>query len=82
MEPGEFQAVRVPALVLVGSEDSLKHQAAAGAAANPNLQLSVVAGASHLFEEPGTLEEATRQTVDWFRTQLAGVPSPAGARGA
>jgi predicted phosphoribosyltransferase/dienelactone hydrolase len=82
MEPGEFQAVRVPALVLVGSEDSLKHQAAAGAAANPNLRLSVVAGASHLFEEPGTLEEATRQTVDWFRTQLAGVPSPAGASGA
>jgi len=29
-------------------------------------QLSVVPGATHLFEEPGTLDEAARLAADWF----------------
>lgn len=27
-------------------------------------------GATHLFEEPGTLEEVTRLAIDWFRRWL------------
>ena len=31
-----------------------------------------VPGASHLFEEPGTLEEVARLAADWFARHVAG----------
>jgi putative phosphoribosyl transferase len=34
-------------------------------------RLSVVQGATHLFEEPGTLAQAARLARDWFLTHLA-----------
>ncbi|GAB3831344.1 dienelactone hydrolase family protein [Hymenobacter jeollabukensis] len=34
-------------------------------------QLHVVPGASHLFEEPGTLDEVAHLTVDWCRQHLS-----------
>jgi hypothetical protein len=30
----------------------------------------IVPGATHLFEEPGTLEEAARLACAWFETYL------------
>jgi len=33
-------------------------------------QLVIVPGASHLFEEPGTLEEVARLAADWFARYL------------
>jgi fermentation-respiration switch protein FrsA (DUF1100 family) len=36
-------------------------------------KLTVVPGASHLFEEPGALEHAARLARDWFQTHLDGV---------
>jgi hypothetical protein len=33
-------------------------------------RLEIVAGASHLFEEPGTLETVARLARDWFRSHL------------
>jgi len=35
-------------------------------------ELAVVAGASHLFEEPGKLEEVARLARDWFTKYLRG----------
>lgn len=70
MTADELARVRVPALVVIGSLDPLRGDVEPGAAANPNLTLAVVAGASHLFEEPGALAEALRLTVDWFRSRL------------
>jgi hypothetical protein len=70
MDPEEFRQVHVPSLVLVGSRDSLRFEAERGVAENPDLSLSVVEGASHLFEEPGTLEEALQRTVDWFSSKF------------
>jgi len=35
-------------------------------------RLEVVAGATHLFDEPGTLDEVTRLAGDWFIEHLAG----------
>ncbi len=32
--------------------------------------LHIVPGATHLFEEPGTLEAVARQAADWFETSL------------
>nr|NGX58596.1 putative phosphoribosyl transferase [Chlamydiota bacterium] len=34
-------------------------------------KLSIVPGATHLFEEPGTLEDAAQQAQVWFREHLA-----------
>ena len=33
-------------------------------------ELHIVPGASHLFEEPGTLEEVARLARDWFARHL------------
>ncbi len=40
-------------------------------------QIEVVDGATHLFEEPGTLEAVAQLAVDWFAAHLAKIgPSP------
>jgi fermentation-respiration switch protein FrsA (DUF1100 family) len=33
-------------------------------------ELKIVPGATHLFEEPGKLEEVARLAADWFRKHL------------
>jgi hypothetical protein len=34
----------------------------------------LVRGATHLFEEPGTLEEVAQLSADWFRRYLVDQP--------
>jgi dienelactone hydrolase len=62
-------AVRAPTLLLVGGDDEpvigLNEQALARLGA-PVKKLVIVPGASHLFEEPGKLEEVARLAADWF----------------
>jgi putative phosphoribosyl transferase len=36
-------------------------------------ELEIVPGATHLFEEPGTLEEVARLAADWARRHLHSV---------
>jgi len=64
--------VRAPTLLIVGGADrvvlDLNRQARARLRC-PN-QLAVVAGATHLFEEPGTLAEAAILARDWFAQHL------------
>jgi dienelactone hydrolase len=74
--------VRAPTLLLVGGEDvpviGLNRQALQQLGARDK-QLTVVPGATHLFEEPGTLEEVARLAADWFTRHLgapAGSPAP------
>ena len=43
---------------------------AALAALRCDKQLSIVPGATHLFEEPGKLEEAARLAAEWFSRHL------------
>jgi putative phosphoribosyl transferase len=70
MEASQFRAVKVPSLVLIGSQDPLRKNVERDIAGCPELTLSVVDGASHLFEEPGTLQEALERTVGWFKSKL------------
>jgi putative phosphoribosyl transferase len=67
--------VRAPVLLIVGGEDEpvirLNQEAMAGL--NCEKRLTIVPGATHLFEEPGTLEEAARLAREWFEKHLAGV---------
>lgn len=65
-----WESLDIPSLVLIGSEDLLLRDVGAGAARCSAATLSIVAGAGHLFEEPGTLEEALTRTVEWFRSRL------------
>ncbi len=70
--PEALARVGCPTLLLVGSRDEevleLNRQAASHMRC-PH-RLSVVPGATHLFEEPGTLEEVARQAADWFEQYL------------
>ena len=67
--------VRAPTLLIVGSEDhtvlELNRQAAAQLRCET--ALTIVAGATHLFEERGTLARAAELARDWFRQHL-GIP--------
>jgi putative phosphoribosyl transferase len=40
--------------------------------------MAIVGGATHLFEEPGTLEEAAGLARDWFRQYLSPMPHRTG----
>jgi putative phosphoribosyl transferase len=72
----QLARVTAPTLLLVGSldRDVLELNRTASEAMHAERRLVVVPGASHLFEEPGTLEEAARLAGDWFVDHL-----PAGA---
>ncbi|MEW2632933.1 dienelactone hydrolase family protein [Streptomyces sp. NPDC048389] len=63
-----LSAVRAPVLLIVGGEDrqvlGMNEQAAAELTADH--QVLVIPGATHLFEEPGTLEAAADAARDWF----------------
>jgi putative phosphoribosyl transferase len=69
-----LRAVLAPTLLLVGSEDepviSMNRQALAKLRA-PVKMLVIVPGATHLFEEPGKLEEVAQAAADWFAQYLA-----------
>jgi pimeloyl-ACP methyl ester carboxylesterase len=69
-------AVRAPTLLIVGRNDVPvigMNQDALGQLGCREKDLVIVPGATHLFEEPGTLEEVARLATDWFRRHLAGV---------
>jgi pimeloyl-ACP methyl ester carboxylesterase len=68
--------VRSPTLLIVGGHDlqvvELNRQAES--ALQAPCRMEIVAGATHLFEEPGALEQVAALTRDWFRDYLgAGV---------
>ena len=60
--------VKSPTLLIVGSDDFpvMRLNEEAYELLGCERQLSIVPGASHLFEEPGTLEEVTRLAAQWF----------------
>lgn len=64
--------VSTPTLLIVGSADhpviELNRKAMRRMPAEVDLQ--IVAGATHLFEQPGTLEEVERLAGDWFEQYL------------
>jgi len=63
----------IPTLLIVGSGDlevmELNRQALAAIPAREK-RLDVVPGATHLFEEPGALEEVSRLALEWYERWL------------
>ena len=65
--------VTAPTLLIVGAEDSvvLELNEQALRLLQCEARLEVVQGATHLFEEPGTLEQAAALALRWFQRWLA-----------
>jgi pimeloyl-ACP methyl ester carboxylesterase len=65
--------VAAPTLLIVGERDRqvLELNRRALAQLQCEKRLSVVPGATHLFEEPGTLEQASQLAKKWFAEHLA-----------
>jgi len=70
---GALHAVRAPVLLIVGGRDDvvIELNQAAYRELRCERRLDIVPGATHLFEEPGTLEEVARLAASWFRGHLA-----------
>lgn len=64
--------IKAPTLQIVGARDwlVLEINQATSRQLHCEQSLAVVAGATHLFEEPGTLEEVARLAADWFELHL------------
>ena len=75
--PGVLSQVKAPTLLLVGGRDTsviaLNREAIAHMTCVKRMH--VIPGATHLFEEPGTLEQVTSQAADWFSDHLADAAS-------
>lgn len=64
--------VAAPTLLIVGGRDHvvLKLNRQARAAMPGTCEIAIVPGATHVFEEPGTLEEVAELARDWFIDHL------------
>jgi len=69
----KLDQVRAPTLLIVGGRDEvvLELNRQAQMQLRCESQLAVVPGATHLFEEPGALEEVSRLAGDWLLSHLA-----------
>jgi dienelactone hydrolase len=67
-----LKLVRAPTLLIVGGDDYIVIQLNQQAYnfIRPEKELRIIPGASHLFEEPGALEEVARLAAEWFKTRL------------
>jgi putative phosphoribosyl transferase len=68
-----LREVAAPTLLIVGGADptvSRLNQMALGQLACDVKELVIVPGASHLFEEPGTLEQVAELACQWFARHL------------
>jgi putative phosphoribosyl transferase len=76
-----LERVRAPTLLIVGGFDQqvLECNREARARLRCPSELAIVPGATHLFEEPGALEEVARLAIGWLRGHDR--PERPGARG-
>src|SRR5438874_12998354 len=64
--------VKAPTLLVVGGDDREVIQLNREALAKMRCEkyLSIVTGATHLFEEPGALEQVSEMALNWFKQHL------------
>ncbi|HYV31761.1 MAG TPA: hypothetical protein VEO53_11740, partial [Candidatus Binatia bacterium] len=67
-----LRRIKAPTLLIVGERDErvLELNEEAYGMLGCEKSLEVVRGASHLFEEPGALEEVARLASGWFLERL------------
>jgi pimeloyl-ACP methyl ester carboxylesterase len=68
-----LERVQAPTLLIVGADDTpvIPLNDAARKQMKALVEMRLVPGASHLFEEPGTLAAASALARDWFMRHLA-----------
>lgn len=68
-----LEHVEAPTLLIVGADDTpvIPLNESARRRLRAPAELVLVPGATHLFEEPGTLGEAARLASDWFAQHLS-----------
>jgi dienelactone hydrolase len=72
-----LERVQSPTLLIVGGLDDIVidlNQEAYGKL-KAEKHLAIIPGATHLFEEPGTLQEVARLAADWFKRHLGAAAS-------
>ncbi len=73
-----LEQVQAPTLLIVGGLDFgviELNESARDALVQSERELVIVPGATHLFEEPGTLDEVARLAGQWFIRHLASIPT-------
>lgn len=67
-----LEKVLAPTLLIVGGEDHvvIELNKMAYEIIKSEKQLKIIPGATHLFEEPGALEAASRVATEWFKKYL------------
>ena len=75
--PAALAKVSAPTLLIVGGYDDVVIMLNRDAYAQLNCEkeLTIVPGATHLFEEPGTLEQAADAATNWFADHLTARPA-------
>jgi len=66
--------VKAPTLLIVGGEDHvvIELNEQARAQMRCEIKIDIVPGATHLFEEPGALEQVAKLASDWFVNHIGG----------
>jgi putative phosphoribosyl transferase len=80
---GALQMVKAPTLLIVGGHDEpvIELNQDAYARLRCEKELKVIPGATHLFEEPGALEQVADLAAAWFKERLQSLPAPRSAAG-
>ncbi len=68
----ELNEIKIPTLLIVGEKDDFVIEVNKEALKRIKFtkKISIIRGATHLFEEYGTLEEVAKQAAEWFSTYL------------
>lgn len=74
--------VKAPTLLIVGGEDTpvIGMNEHALGRLKTEKRLEIIPGATHLFEEPGALEEVARLASEWFRRHLVRIDAQVGRK--
>ena len=74
---GALEHVEAPTLLIVGGDDQpvIDMNRDAMRRMRAPVTLEIVPGATHLFEEPGALEQVARLAADWCRRHLSEPPA-------
>lgn len=66
--------VQAPTLLIIGADDVpvIEMNETARAQMKAEVEMAIVPGATHLFEEPGTIDQVMALAADWFQRRLAG----------
>ena len=70
----DLNLVLAPTLLIVGGDDNavIELNQQAYSKLTSVKELKIIPGATHLFEEPGTLEQAADQAAEWFEKYFTG----------